>query len=259
MFELEPLLKDFEALCGCRLTIHDQTHVLLNNDSTSMFQPIRSSHRQTYPECSRPCRQYCVTHCMNEYNDKIDRTRPRYCINHCSEGHIEVAAPVFRNGRHVLSVFAGLWHLKTSLEVHRRILSLCRLLPVFAEGLLAEAERIRQKIDSGRQTQKERILSFVSENFNRAVSTRELARYLSLSVTHTCHLVTELCGCSFFELLTRERMTHAELFLRHTDYRVREIAFLCGFASVEHFNRIFKRWNRMSPTQFRKRGSKAGL
>ena len=143
------------------------------------------------------------------------------------------------------------------MEDHHRILSLCRLLPVFAEGLLAEAERIRQKIDSGRQTQRERILSFVSENFNRAVSTRELARHLSLSVTHTCHLVTELCGCSFFELLTRERMTHAELFLRHTDYRVREIAFLCGFASVEHFNRIFKRWNRMSPTQFRKRGSKA--
>ena len=91
MFELEPLLKDFEALCGCKLTLHDQTHVLLNNDHTSMFRSIRSSHRQTYPECSRPCRQYCVTHCMNEYNDMVDRTRPRYCINHCREGHIEVA------------------------------------------------------------------------------------------------------------------------------------------------------------------------
>ena len=214
---------------------------------------IRFSHRQTYAECSRPCRQYCVNHCMNEYNDSVERTRRRYCINHCREGHIEVAAPVFRNGRHVLSLFAGLWHWKTSPDEHWRIMSLCRLLPVFAEGLLAEAERTRQEVDWGRQTQKERILAYVTENFNRPVSTADLARHLSLSVTHTCHLVSELCGCSFSELLTQERMKHAELFLRHTDYRVREIAFMCGFASVEHFNRIFKCWNQLSPKQFRKK------
>ena len=70
-----------------------------------------------------------------------------------------------------------------------------------------------------------------AENFNRSISTHDLAGYLSLSVTRTCH---------------------AELFLRHTDYRIGEIAELCGFPSVEHFSRTFHRRSRMSPGQFRK-------
>ena len=65
-------------------------------------------------------------------------------------------------------------------------------------------------------------------------------------------MVRETCGAPFSELLTRERLAHAELFLRHTDYRIGEIAGMCGFASVEHFTRMFRRRRGMSPGEFRR-------
>ena len=251
MFELEPLLGDFELLCGCRLTLHDHHHVLANPDGTPMFRPERTSHRRTYAACGKASRQYCIAHCMFRFNAEAERTRIRCRINHCREGNIEVAVPVFRNGRHVISLFAGLWHRPVEEPERKRIAALCRLLPVFADGLLTEAERFKAAVP-GHAAQKEKIRAFIAENFNRRISTHDLAGYLSLSVTRTCHAVRETCGKPFSELLTDERLAHAELFLRHTDYRIGEIAELCGFPSVEHFTRTFHRRNRMSPGQFRK-------
>ena len=251
MFELEPLLEDFEQLCGCRLTLHDHHHVLADRDGTPMFRPERTSHRRTYAACSKANRQYCIARCMFRFNAESERTRTRCRINHCREGNIEVAVPVFRNGRHVISLFAGLWHRRVPEPERKRIAALCRLLPVFADGLLTEAERIKAA-GPGHAAQKEKIRAFIAENFNRRISTHDLAGYLSLSVTRTCHAVRESCGKPFSELLTDERLAHAELFLRHTDYRIGEIAELCGFPSVEHFTRTFHRRNRMSPGQFRK-------
>ena len=42
--------------------------------------------------------------------------------------------------------------------------------------------------------------------------------------------VTAICGAPFSELLTRERLAHAELFLRHTDYRIGETPVYGAYA-----------------------------
>ena len=251
MCELEPILSGFEKLCSCTLTLHDHHHLLSNPDGTLMFRWERSSHRKTYPACSRMNRQYCIGHCMFKFNADAERIRMRCRINHCRAGNIEVAAPVFRNGHHVLTVFAGLWQRPVPEAERWRVRELCTLLPVFADGLLAEAERYKT-VDPQYAVQKEKIKRFIVKNFNRQISTADLAGYLSLSVVRTCHVVRHSCGKTFSELLTEERLEHAELFLRQTDYRVGEIAELCGFSSVEHFSRTFRRRNGMSPGQFRK-------
>ena len=257
MFELEPVLCSFEKLCGCRLTLHDHHHVLANPDGTPMFEQQRNSHRKTYSACSQVSRQYCIEHCMFKFNAEAERTRTRCRIDHCRAGNIEVAVPVFRNGRHVLSIFAGFWKSPLSEAERIRIRELCRLLPVFADGLLVQAEQYRIAVP-GHAVQKEKIRSFIAGNFNRAVSTADLAGFLSLSVVRTCHVVRKTFGKSFSELLTDERLNHAELFLKQTDYRIGEIAELCGFQNPEHFSRTFHRRNGMSPGQFRKSADRGG-
>ena len=250
MHELEPLLNDFESLCNCRITLHDHHHLLVNQDGTLMVKKERFSHRQTHPDCGYASRHYCIGQCMFRYNAKVNRLRCRRCINHCKYGNIEIASPVFRGDTHVFSIFAGMWKFPVSKEEHRRIMRLYSLLPVLVNGLLDEAERIRSGSLQTLST-REKIEEFVSANFNRSVSTVDLARHLTLSVSRTCHLVKSYFNCPFSELLTRERISHAKLFLRHTDYRVSEIAFMCGFSSVEHFNRMFRKKMSLTPLQFR--------
>ena len=153
----------------------------------------------------------------------------------------------------MLSLFAGLWSVP--VKDREQIHALRRLLPVFGQGLLHEAESL--KAASVRHiTLKEKIQLFISENFNRAISTRDLAKHLSLSLSRTSHLVRESCGRSFSFLLIQERIYHAKLFLYHTDYRMNEIAFMCGFVNVEHFCRMFKNITGMSPGKFRQAQTK---
>ena len=255
MHELEPLLKDFEQLCGCRLTMHDHHHLLVNGSGGLMVRRERFSHRQTFSDCGYASRNYCVSQCMFNYNRKVSRTRCRSCINHCMYGNIEVSAPIFKGDAHVFTIFAGLWKYPVDTQTHRKIMQLHNLLPVFARGLLEEAERIRS--NSLRTiTLKENIEAFISDNFNRSISTADLAEHLKLSVSRTCHLVKEHFNTPFSELLTNERISHAKLFLHHTDYRMNEIAFMCGFTSVEHFNRVFRKTAGTSPGAFRKREKK---
>ena len=251
MHELEPLLKDFEELCSCSLTMHDHHHLLVNGAGELMVNRERFSHRKSYDACGYASRNYCVSQCMFRYNRKVERTRCRSCINCCMYGNIEVAAPVFKGNTHIFTIFAGLWKYPVSREQHKQIMHLHNLLPVFAHGLLAEAERIRCGTIQN-MTLKGEIEKFIADNFNRGISTADLAKHLKLSVSRTCHLVKEYFNTSFFELLTKERLSHAKLFLNHTDYRMNEIAFMCGFSSVEHFNRMFRKKIGMPPGKFQK-------
>lgn len=259
MYELEPLLNNFESICKCRITMHDHHHLLVNPDGTLMVKRERFSHRQTHSDCGYASRHYCINTCMFRYNAKVNRRRCRVCVNHCKYGNIELASPVFRGDTHVFSLFAGMWKYPVSEEEHRRIIQLHCLLPIFVNGLLDEAERIRSS-SLRVLSVKEKISEFISDNFNRAISTADLAKHLTLSVSRTCHLVNSCFQCSFSELLTRERIAHAKLFLRQTDYRAGEIAFMCGFSSVEHFNRMFRKKTSLTPLAFRRlfNGGQAG-
>ena len=251
MYELEPIIKDFEYLSKCRITLHDHHHLLINNDGSLMVERIRFSHRKTHNDCQYAPRNYCVEHCMFCYNNKIMRRSSRCYVNHCKYGNIEVAVPVFNGDAHVFSIFAGIWKTPLSACDREMIRMLERLLPVFASGLLDEAEKIRRS-SKMHNTLEDKIRNFAVENFNRSVSTHDLAEKLSLSVSRVCHLVRECCGCSFTELLITERMKHAKLFLLHTDYRISEIAFMCGFQCVENFNRTFKTRTNSTPLEYRK-------
>jgi AraC-like DNA-binding protein len=96
-----------------------------------------------------------------------------------------------------------------------------------------------------------RIHTFIGNNYNRPLETRDLAHHLALSVSRTCAVVQEVCHSSFKRLLNLERIRHAELYLEQTDLRIKEIALLCGFASPEHFVRTFQHYESYSPGKWR--------
>ncbi|MBR0459340.1 MAG: helix-turn-helix domain-containing protein [Victivallales bacterium] len=248
-FFLEQLLTDFEEAFGCRLTLHDPMHLLGSHPELGPLLAKRTSHRKTFPTmCGREMREYCISHCMFQFNRWAERThRPLYFM-HCKNGFWQLAVPVFRNNVHVLSFFAGLWSRFDDTEKIRRI---ARMLPIFSEGVLHALENnLRQKPLPTNPTAA-RIHSFIADNYNRPLQTRDLARHLALSVSRTCAIVQDTCKQSFKTLLCQERIRHAKLYLAQTDLRIKEIALLCGFASPEHFVRTFQHILHTTPARWR--------
>ncbi len=245
---LEPYFKAFEESIGCRVTLHDYVNFLFSEGRPLFDSFLRCSHRRTFPEqCGKEFRPYCIRHCMDEFNKRLEKKPCDCCFKHCRKHYWEVAVPVYRNGSCILVFFAGLFDPRTEREKMRRARL---LLSFFVSGVCGIAENIREKEFFGNSLEK-KIVSFVKENFNRPVSTRDLADHLSLSVTRVCHLVRVHCGKTFFELMTEERLRHAGLFLKQSDFRIKEISALCGFQNPEHFNRVFRSATGMTPGQFR--------
>jgi AraC-like DNA-binding protein len=79
------------------------------------------------------------------------------------------------------------------------------------------------------------------------------ARALGMS-TRTLHRRLYEEGTSFVDLLDETRRELAAAYIRRSDYAVGEVAYLLGFAETSSFNRAFRRWTGMSPSEFRRTG-----
>lgn len=83
---------------------------------------------------------------------------------------------------------------------------------------------------------------------------RELARALSISPNHLSQIINERLNKNFFELVNAHRIKEAKKRLLDPDAEpltILAIAFEVGFNSKSAFNAAFKKYTRLTPTQFR--------
>ncbi|MCX7935877.1 MAG: helix-turn-helix transcriptional regulator, partial [Planctomycetota bacterium] len=96
------------------------------------------------------------------------------------------------------------------------------------------------------------IRRFIHERCRQPISLADLAEHLHLSASRTAHLVRELCGMSFCNLVQEERLRQAAGLLRCTELPILEVALRSGFNDLSHFHRLFRRRFQLSPKQYRR-------
>lgn len=84
------------------------------------------------------------------------------------------------------------------------------------------------------------------------VSLTKVAEYVGLNEKYFTNRFTKEAGETFSSYLTGLRIQKAKELLRTTSFRVYEIAEMVGYNNTEHFNRMFKKLNGISPAQYRK-------
>ena len=251
-FSLEPELQAFEELTGCRICLHIYSDVFFRGN-VSLVNKQRRSHRKTHPErCGREQRSYCIRHCMHDLNKRMASSPERDLFAvHCRKGCFELVSPVYRGGRCVLTVFAGLLDPADKKKVR----TIAHLLPVFAAGLEAKAAKITLPEKSLQGSYAERIQEFIEQNYYKDISTADAASAVHISVSRLCHILKENGLGTFSQMLTAERIYHARQLLSFSDpdLHLYEMALLCGFREYEHFSRTFRKETGLSPTQWRKK------
>ena len=96
-----------------------------------------------------------------------------------------------------------------------------------------------------------RAIEFIESNTSENISLGTVAEYSFLSKYHFHRIFKSIIGDTAKEYLTRLRLEKAALLLKNTEKSVSEIAYECGYASPETFNRAFKNYFATSPTIFR--------
>ncbi len=84
------------------------------------------------------------------------------------------------------------------------------------------------------------------------LSLAKVAEYVGLNEKYFTNKFTKEAGETFSSYLTGLRIQKAREMLKTTTFKVYEISEMVGYNNTEHFNRMFKKLNGISPAQYRK-------
>lgn len=98
-----------------------------------------------------------------------------------------------------------------------------------------------------------RAKRYIAAHYEEAELTLgKVAEYVGLNEKYFTNRFTKEAGENFSSYLTGLRMQKARELLKTTSFKVYEIAEMTGYQNAEHFNRMFKKINGISPSQYRK-------
>ncbi|MEX2568896.1 MAG: AraC family transcriptional regulator [Cyclobacteriaceae bacterium] len=97
-----------------------------------------------------------------------------------------------------------------------------------------------------------KIKNYILNNFDRDISLPEVASIANMAVSTFCNFFKDQYRITFVEYLNSIRIGHACKLLLELDDSIVEVAYKSGFNNLANFNRQFKKYKSMTPTQYRK-------
>tara|TARA_Y100000589_G_scaffold327383_1_gene369066 strand:+ start:342 stop:1181 length:840 start_codon:yes stop_codon:yes gene_type:complete len=261
--ELELTFKDTEQLLGVTIAVHDLKQAFVDQQGKSLLVMSRRRHRQ--PVCQMVHDHRCIDHCLGHVNRKLaDRTAPM--LHCCWKQVTEAAAGLYVDQQHVATLFAGQFRIpgatppvqarwekpynKLRLVDETRLESCGRLLQIMGQGMLAKISATMSQTEP--TDRKSQIVRWLRDHACDDSTLEDLAATLYLSVSRTSHLVRQLLGHPFRQLLQQQRLEQARHLLLTTDDNTETIANRVGMQSPYHFNRAFKQHYGIPPGRFRR-------
>lgn len=119
--------------------------------------------------------------------------------------------------------------------------------------VLDYTERV-SRLTSGKAASKllKDVSSYVRKNISERISTEELARSMFISRTHLSARFKNEVGITLTDFILREKIEEAKRLLRYTDKSLVAIGEYLGFSSQSHFSKTFKKYARMTPSEYKK-------
>ncbi|MBS2211960.1 helix-turn-helix domain-containing protein [Carboxylicivirga mesophila] len=98
----------------------------------------------------------------------------------------------------------------------------------------------------------ESIYAFIKANYQKKLKVEEAAAHVNMTVVSFSRLIKQRTGKSFVDFANEIRLGYATRLLIETNKSVGEICYSCGFNNISNFNRIFKKKQGYTPSEFRK-------
>ncbi|MDQ0171917.1 helix-turn-helix domain-containing protein [Paenibacillus tundrae] len=104
----------------------------------------------------------------------------------------------------------------------------------------------------------EKIIALIQQRYDTDLTLEECAALLHYNANYLSGVFRKETGCSFSEYLTKHRFTIAKKWLEETDLTVKDIAARLRYNNPQNFIRSFRKWEGITPGQYRERKRRAG-
>ncbi len=95
------------------------------------------------------------------------------------------------------------------------------------------------------------VCTYINDHCSEKLTLEETAKLAGFSRSQFIRLFKDYTGVSYYEYLTRQRLTRADILLGEPEYSITEIAMHSGFNSLSTFNRVFKSYHHCTPMEYR--------
>lgn len=277
--EISRAINSFMRQFGWTICIHDYSGRI---SGASEFK----SRYHSFATCAHAKKKGFLKECILFDSEAIqsrlfESSNPFFKI--CHAGIIECVIPIKKSGITSGTMFAGQFRWDSKLPIDdfttplkaRQIISETlspelrrRLIPLSPENLndvieivRSIAMRVESIIQSSENDERSsdikwRIEAFLSSNFLKDPTLKNLAKHIWLSESRTSHILKEHFGKTFPELINHYKITRAKELLEYTNLSIREIASHSGFNDPGYFHRIFTVSEGMTAGEYRYRSER---
>lgn len=112
---------------------------------------------------------------------------------------------------------------------------------LFLQLLLLLRQGRHDEQSSDQEARLHRLLDWLNDHYSEEIDWEALADRFSLSLRTLHRQMKQQTGITPQRYLNRLRLLQARHLLRHSEARITDIAFQCGFGDSNHFSTLFKR------------------
>ncbi len=98
----------------------------------------------------------------------------------------------------------------------------------------------------------QQVISYLEDHYREDLRLDDIAQAVGYNKSYLCVVFKKDAGFTILDCLNTIRVHRAAELIVYSDHSLQQVADLCGFASVTHFNRVFLKYVGITPGQCRR-------
>lgn len=137
----------------------------------------------------------------------------------------------------------------------QQLLTLLRILENLSNSeeykLLNNKEFSNQSIIENERINK--VFNYVKNNYKEKICLNEASSLVFMTIPSFCRYFKKHTGKTFIKFVNEYRINNALKLLAQSEIDIKNICYKCGFNNFSHFNRLFKKIIKITPSEYRKK------
>lgn len=116
---------------------------------------------------------------------------------------------------------------------------------------ILNADHLSMELQSKENDRINSIFNYVKEHYQQPIALENMADLVHMTVPSFCRYFKKVTNKTFVQFVNEYRLVHASNLLSENKLSITEICYESGFNNFSHFNKSFRSFTGMSPSQYR--------
>jgi AraC-like DNA-binding protein len=155
------------------------------------------------------------------------------------------------NNKHIITKIMKKMLLQDPSDNLYSLLNIFKILSNSTEHTLLSSPNFLQAFQSDQYDPMKKVIQYILQNFQEPIHIKNLLKIANMSSTSFSVLFKKTHNMTFKEYLVKIRVGYACRLLSDEDKSISQISFEAGFENLSNFNRLFKKFKGVTPSEFK--------